>query len=467
MTTIAGSDLLAPGARFGHWWVPHDLGSDAAIESGVLPDIATAGVVGVRDEGHWQLLLSAARPGQPDIDAESLTSGIGRREAIWGQTRNDCISLFDGWRFRPRSDLNRESEEGWAGNWRAESPNAWIEPHDEASRVEVEFDLAAAWSERGIGEGRDIDLADGWNPQTRTASLPDPIVRGTEVDGAQVNLRRECLVDCSAESLSARVRTCFSIEEHLAFAEIQERWVRPLFEMLSFCFAERVRVTAVTAWVAEHGKRLRLHYPEPLATVPDIEPDGPAQFRSQFVVLGDLVACGTDFETAIPSFLQWYRTGGAAALTLLVDCQRPLLDRSVGSRLLSVAMSLEAHEKTAQGNDGHISVGPAIKTLLARSGPIGDDIKRLWGLRGGKKFHKSLPALRAKHAAHGHSGHERFASVEELLDLERHVTALQWLLRWRYLQYFGVSESDATRLVTESRGYQGMLHVAEEQFGYS
>ena len=403
-----------------------------------------------------------------DTDATLSTSGIERRETIWGQTRNESVSLFDGWCIRPRSILNRENEEVWVGNWRAESRGAWVEPHDRASRVEIEFDVAAAWSERGLAYGREVDLTDAWNPQTRTAVLPDPLVRGAELEDARISLCRECLADSSAESLSVRVRTYFLIEEHLALADIQERWVRPLFEMLSFCFADSARVTDIKALDAEHERDLRLHYPEPLATAPGVESDGAIRLWSQFIVMGDLAECGISFEAAIPHFLEWYRSGGAAALTLLVDSQRPLLDRSVGSRLLSVAMSLEAHEKAAQGHNGRVKLGDAIESLLVRSGSVGDDLSRLWTLRGGKELHKSLPELRAKHAAHGHSGHEsRFESVKELLDLEHHVAALQWLLRWRYLQRFGLSETDSTRLVTEARGYKGMLRAAEAHFDHS
>lgn len=465
MTAVSGTDLLAPGARFGHWWIPHEPGSDDRIKRGMLPDSCAAGAVGVQNEGHWQLLKSAAGMDRSEVDAKLSTSGIERRETIWGQTRNESVSLFDGWCIRPRSILNRENDEVWVGNWRAESRGAWVEPHDRASRVEIEFDVAAAWSEPGLAYGREVDLTDAWDPQTRSAALPDPLVRRAEFEGAQISLCLECLVDSSAESLSVRVRTYFLIEEHLAFADIQERWVRPLFEMLSFCFADSARVTDITARDAEHGRHLGLYYPEPLATTSGVEPDGATRLWSQFVVMGDLAECGISFEAAIPHFLEWYKAGGAAALTLLVDSQRPLLDRSVGSRLLSVAMSLEAHEKATPGHNGQVNLRNAVELLLARSGSVGEDLCRLWALRGGKELHRSLPELRARHAAHGHSGHEsRFESVQELLDLEHHVAALQWLLRWRYLQRFGLSENDSARLVTEARGYKGMLRAAEAHF---
>ncbi len=53
MTAVSGTDLLAPDARFGHWWMPHESGSDDRINRGMLPDICAAGVVGVQKEAHW------------------------------------------------------------------------------------------------------------------------------------------------------------------------------------------------------------------------------------------------------------------------------------------------------------------------------------------------------------------------------------------------------------------------------
>ena len=466
MSKTSSHDFLAPGARFGHWWNPRDSASNGNGVLKTLPDKCAAGVVAVRDEGHWQLLVSDVRRRGGETPAVPSAQGVERREAIWGETRDESVSLFDGWCVRPRSLLNNEHESVWVGDWRAESWGIWIEPRDMASCVEIEFDIAAAWSERSLGRVRDLDLSDSWNPQARSFQLPESLVRQVDIGDAQLRLCRECVTDSSAEALTTRIRTYFSIDDELPFADIQERWVRPLFELLSFFWADNARVTGVKARDALHGRWLRLHYPEPLATKEDSVRQNATLTHSQFVNLGDLTELGIEFETVLPRFFEWIGKGNAPALTLLIDSQRPLLDHSVGSRLLSAARSLEAYKKTTQGDNRNVNLGSAIEDLLSRSGPIGCEVARLWKLRDQRPFHSVVPELRAKHAAHGHSGggDQQFASVTELLDLECHVNALQWLLRWQYLQGLEISENHATQLVSESRGYRGMSVVTEQQY---
>ncbi|WP_420443119.1 hypothetical protein [Candidatus Poriferisodalis sp.] len=465
MTSYSEDDFLAPSARLGHWWVPRDTPTRSDGSLSHIPASSSAGVLAMRDEGHWQLLIRDIRPSGGLVPEDSFAIGVERRDSIWGETRDASVSLFDAWCLKPASRLNRESESVWTGNWWAESWGAWIEPDDLASRIEIEFDTAAEWSERGIGLIRDINLAEVWNPDTRTVVVPDTLVRQADVDGDQVCLRRECVIDASAETLSVRVRTFFAIEELVPFASIQERWVRPLFQLLSLCSAANARVTRIRARTAEHERWLTLHYPDPLGIKSDGDRSGTASAHTPFINLGSLRDCGVDFGGLLSNYFDWYRHGYAAALTLLIDSQEPLLDHSVGSRLLSAARSIETYKKTAQGSDANVNLGAALKDLLARSGPIGQDIIRLWDLRGEKPFHNSIPYLRQKHAAHGPLGNDwRFESVAELQDLERHAGALQWLLRWQFLQGLGVSPHDATELVTSCRGYKGMLASTERQF---
>lgn len=465
MPDYSEGDFLAPGAHFGHWWIPGDTPTRDDGAFSYVPASSAAGVMAIGDEGHWRLLIHDRRLRGELVPDGWADIGAARRVAIWGKTRDASVSLFDAWCIRPASPPNGDSESVWTGNWWAESSGIWIEPDDLASRIEIEFDIAAEWSERGIGLMRDIDLAAAWNPEARTVDLPDLLTRQADVDGVRVRLCRECKVDTSAEKLTVQVRTYFVIEELVPFGDIKERWLRPLFDLLSLCSTVNARVTGIRARTTEPERWLSLRYPDPLATTADTELPKRTPVRSPFVNLSDLGECGVDFGELLPKFFYWHRNGYAAALALLIDSQQPLLDRSVGSRLLSAARAVETYMKTEQGSDTNVNLSMALEELTADSEPIGQDITRLWDLRGGKAFHKSIPYLRQKHAAHGQRGHDwQFETVTELQDLERHVGALQWLLRWQFLQALGVSTADAAELVTSCRGYQGLLAVTERQF---
>ena len=139
---------------------------------------------------------------------------------------------------------------------------------------------------------------------------------------------------------------------------------------------------------------------------------------SRFCNLGDLLAKGCSFETLFQKYFAWRAAGYAPAVFLLVDSQSPLLDHSVGARLLSAIRSLEAFEKARTGTK-RPKVDKAVSRLVDASGSVGDDIVGLWTQRGDQKLANSLPELRVRYAAHGRSGDEgHFPPEAELLDQE-------------------------------------------------
>ena len=138
----------------------------------------------------------------------------------------------------------------------------------------------------------------------------------------------------------------------------------------------------------------------------------------------------------------------------LVDSQDPLLDHSVSARLLRAINSLEVFEK-ARTEAGKIALHKAVDGLIESTGPVGSEIEGVWSEQGQQRFGKSLAGMRAAHAAHSKPGGEDHFPLEpELVDQERQLTALQWLLRCRYLQSMGQNPGDAADLVTEAIDYQ-------------
>lgn len=149
---------------------------------------------------------------------------------------------------------------------------------------------------------------------------------------------------------------------------------------------------------------------------------------------------------------------------LLVDSQSPLLDHSVGARLLSAIRSLEAFEKARTGMK-RPKVDKAVSRLVDASGSVGDDIVGLWTQRGDQKLANSLPELRVRYAAHGRPGDEgHFPPEAELLDQEWHLKALQWLLRRRYLQEMGLDPTDTIDLVANAIGYKDDCEAIRQHY---
>ena len=463
MTTIDRGHFLAPGGRLGQWWLPRNEDWDEHGHLPHLPMRREVGVLASSEAGHWELLVSSTRrPGGETID-EPWTGQLIRREVIWGMANEDHVSLFDGMCLRPRSLLTSESESTWTGNWSAESKRSWISPEDRAAHIEIEFDAGAAWSGQGYGLEADIDLRKCWDSGARTFGMPDALVRNAEVASARVQLRLECVPLVAADSFSVRLRSYFAIEDDLPYREIGGKWVRPLYEFLSFCCATNANVTEVQARDSHSGAWVTLRYPQPLAPLADSSTAGSTSGRIQFASLQGLVAKGSDFETLLGTYFDLQSRGFGAVLASLVESQGALLDQSVGARLLSAIRSLETYEKIRQPNQSKVNLRATVKKLLNDSGQIGDDIKRLWRIGGSRGFAKSIPELRDKFAAHGRSGgYGRFPTESENLNLERHLAALQWLLRWRYVQDFGISAEGAEFLVTESDGYKRSLRVLEQ-----
>ena len=299
-----------------------------------------------------------------------------------------------------------------------------------------------------------LDLQDSWRPDSRIFTVPDPLVHEARIDGVRLQLRSECVPIPSRLGFTATRRTYFCIEDDVAFRDIRTTWVRPLFEFLSFFWLRSAKVLQVRARLRQHQRCFDLHYPQPLARSSREHADDAAQGLAPFCALGDLLVRGYDFEVLLQRYFDWRRAGYVPAVAFLVDSQEPLLDHSVSARLLRAINSLEAFEK-ARTNTGKIMLHKAVDGLIESTGPVGSGIEDVWSEQGQQKFGKSLARMRAAHAAHSTPGGEdHFPPERELLDQEWHLTALQWLLRCRYLQSMGLNPTDAASLVTDAIDYQ-------------
>ena len=454
MSDFQTPSFLAPDARLGHWWVPSDGDSDE-LSSGGLPERREKGILTSSETGHWALLVSKMDLSGDDTTQDRRVAGVPRRDAMWGKVPKTRVSLLDGMRIDPGSWFERDPQETWIGGWFAECPVAWIAPDERADKIEVEFDVGTAWAEKPRGYGYALNLNESWCPQSRTFTAPDPQAHHARIDSARLQLRSECDPDSSRLVFLATMRTYFRIEDNVTFRDIRTRWVRPLYELLSFFWLRSAKVVRIRARHSQHHKWFDLHYPQPLAPSGKQPTDDTTPSIAPFCTLGDILAKGHNFETLLQKYFAWRQGGYAPAVASLIESQNPLLDHSVSARLLNAINSFEAFEKTRTNTKRRFKLHHDVNKLVTAAGSVGSEIEDVWKHQGQKKFGNSLARLRTEYAAHSKQGNEKhFPTEPELLEQEWHLTALQWLLRQRYLESIGLHPTDAEALVTKAIRYR-------------
>ena len=170
--------------------------------------------------------------------------------------------------------------------------------------------------------------------------------------------------------------------------DIRTTWLRPLFEFLSFFWLRSAKVLRVRARLRQPQRWFDLHYPEPLARSSSEHADDATQGPAPFCTLGDLQAREYDFAALLQRYFEWRRAGLVPAVAFLVDSQDPLLDHSVGARLLRAINSFETFEKD-RTKQGRIKLHKAVDELIESTGTVGSDIEAAWCEQGRQKFGKS------------------------------------------------------------------------------
>ena len=144
--------------------------------------------------------------------------------------------------------------------------------------------------------------------------MPDALVYTAEIAGARLLLRRECMPLVAANSFSVQLRTYFAIEDDLSYREVGGKWVRPLYEFLSFCCARNANVTRVRALDSHSGSWVSLRYPQPLVPVAERTTPSLTSGPNQFASLGGLVDKGLRFETLLGTYFDMQSRGFGAVL---------------------------------------------------------------------------------------------------------------------------------------------------------
>ena len=359
------SEFLAPGARLGTWWVPAD--DDLNDEGGIgeLPQRRDPGVLVPSTNGGWG--LSLARQLHAGVSGfESLRTGRGKCDLMWGDVPGSAISLFDAIRTSHSTDYSH-SYSVWHGEWYVDSPTTWVDASRKVRPVNVAFAALAAWSERQPGLGLEIDLQGQWDETRTTFTRPEPAVYLAVVGDATVRLRRELVGTISSDKLDLWLSTWFSVEDDVELGDVRHKWVVPLHDFVSFFWLRNPGVAWIRVQLAE-SKVLwpaEVHYAGRLARVDEEHQVQTSEQLAQFATLQGILAHGYSFQDLICGYWQWRERGYGRALELLNESQDPQLDQSLDAQLLNAVKSLESYVRTQTGTN-KVNLGKGVEAASRR-----------------------------------------------------------------------------------------------------
>ena len=462
--TLPTSRFLAPNARLGTWWTPDTTDADETGVLSSLPQRRIPGILTFQENGEWLLLLSRALPSSDEIEAEFWSSDLLRRDRILGSVAGRGYTLFDGTRTSWNTDIQTYLDEIWNGSWCLEAPRLWASENDRVEKLYVTIDAAATWSERPYGHGMHINLQEYWDRETDSFTVPPWISYQASIGSASVQLRRGCSWTLAADRLDLLLATQFEIDDDIELGSVRERWIRPLYDLLSFFWLQDPGVQEIQAKLQQHDQILDLHLMQPLTTAANHDATK-SESEAPFATLEGIIAKGYSFQDLCGGFWDCRARGLDRAIELLNESQDSLLDRSVDAKLLNVTKSLEAYVNSTRADQKQVNVSKAIRQLLESSDEVGNEIQEIWRIRGRRYFENSIPEIRKRYAAHGqNSDSQRTRTDDELVDQYWHVIALQWLLRRRFLEEMGFDSRTSTELVVESRGYQKACEAMRSQY---
>ena len=448
------SRFLAPNARLGTWWTPDTTDTDEEGVLSSLPQRRVPGVLTFQENGQWCLFLSRALPSLEDSGVEIWATDLLRRDRIFGSAAGRGYTLFGGIRTSWNTDVQTYLDEIWNGSWCLESPRLWASETDRVEKLYISFDAAATWSERPYGHGTYLNLQDYWDQENNSFSVPPWIAYEAAIGTASVQLRRGCSWTLAADSVNVLLTTQFEIEDDVELGSVRERWIRPLYDLLSFFWLQDPGVRKIQAKLKQHDPMLDLHFTQPLCTEPGGD-DTETESEAPFATLEGIIAKGYSFHDVCSGFWECRARGIDRAIEFLNESQDSLLDHSIDAKLLNASKSLEAYVNATRPSHKRVNMSKAIRKLLEDADDVGDEIREIWRLRGRRYFENSIPEIRKAYAAHGQSDDsQRMRTKDELVDQHWHVVALQWLLRRQYLKEMGFDSKTSTELIRESRGYR-------------
>lgn len=250
----------------GEWWIEDR--TDLPKGAYEPPENTVAGTLDDSGTDGWSLETIGGISGHLLYDRLGSDAPMPVGPAtIWGvNTDQQSFSLFSC--YTAQTKLVIPSLRGGTERWRigaiASGRGIWVKPETPVDEITVEYrDLAAwAWHRHELGVEPDF-TEDG-------VILSVSLVRNfldAHVQGCPVTLSWRRKAEITQGPFDVGLTAAFTIADKITIAEIAEKWVFPLGQLLSLLTLSRCNVISVEVRVAEGeadgaGKTVNLRFPQ-------------------------------------------------------------------------------------------------------------------------------------------------------------------------------------------------------------
>ena len=413
---------------FGLWWHPS------------TPDHRIAGKVIVNENVAWRLELQGSL--FPPTDSITPTSALEVVEpCIRGlNEEGKSVTLFEAMHpvgqlgiLAPSPDITIRGQEWYFKNYVVGSSH--LTQDTTIERLVLHFDSLMEWcgdaqvhSPRlmlrpGDGyHGHDIEGIDGTTDEVR-------------VEGSLVRLCVSGQTNWAPWSANYKSIAHFEIEDTCSIVDVWEKWVWPLRDMLISLTLGFVRVSHVMAILPDGDSPVELfaNIKQPLDDV-----DTPRHGFKMLATIPKLRSAGVEFEQLFPKWFKLHQSEYFGhCLRVLADLH---WDRNLltDMQILQAFRAAEAYYRSKNEGKKPKKSSHAVRTLVEDSGSTGRSIESTQ-----EDFVGFAARQRGAvgHVVDMHAG----SRGEKFL-----VTSfgMRWMLRHIYLVQLGVSEDDASQLIT-------------------
>lgn len=454
----------------GEWWIEDR--EDLPEGDYEPPEHTVAGTLNDSGTDKWTLDTIGGVRDQPLHDRSGRSAQLMSGPAtIWGVTANHkAVSLLSCYTVETTVYFQspREGTERWQVGSIVVGNGIWVDPDTVVDEITIEYQDLAAWTWDRNDRGSEPDFTkDG-------TALSVPLVgkvKEARTREYPVHLSWSRRWNLSDGPINIRPTASFTIEDSLRIADVADKWVFPIGQLLSLLVLSHCGVTGVRARIANGGedsraKYILLRFPQASTRTID-EETAPGPLGRQLDMLAtrtDLEDRGTDLTALLSAFYDLKDNPKLSdALSHFLDSQAKEEAGEVDEALRCLFNAFEnlhavRYESAVQDSEELENV---LKELVSKApSEHRNEISLRLNRRRSKSIKQMLEdlvddcgevasrVLRPRPELVAHAGTARneiaHANPRSASRWKRHLVLmdLQWLMRHAFLQLLGVQKSD-------------------------
>lgn len=476
---------------YGEWWIETRQRPPTPYTT---PRHTVAGELAA-DGMHGWTLETIGTPTAGSIWMQMASRAVGSDDdlvTIWGADSSGksfsllgCYDIQSIW----QSNAIHEGVQRWHVSAIAEGEGIWVDSETLIDQADLELRDLDAWTV----DPRDPDMERDLEAESLTFSL-SPKLESARAQDCAVELRHGRNWSVSTDTVQASANALLRIHDTLTFGEINDKWVRPLTELMSFLAMRPSFPTSIQARLTSHfGQerpiRVRVRLPQALDDI-DLSTSTENIVSRQLEMLASrrvLQDLGVEFGDLLSNwFVLQSDSKLRAALMSLIDSQVKTEGFRFDDSLLYACNSLESmHSSRFDGSvEEHDDIIGIVNRMRKQ---LSSQERKLLGDRLATVRRKSFSEKVTEIAdGCGEAGARLIAAYPEFVtDINSlrnkiaHTTtrprnvsgqldvlmAAQWLLRHALLQSLGIPDSTCDRLVLNNNAFGMQMRRLESWHG--